>query len=64
MMRFAALERKIQALSIAFLRTSLALFVRKWQQYEVHVNFQRVTEAPQTMFRSLLKADWVPLNAN
>ena len=52
MLQFAALGRKIQALSIAFLRTSLALFFWKWQQYEVHVKFQRVTEAPQMMLRS------------
>ena len=52
MMGFAAFERKIRALSFAFLRTSLALFVWKWQQYEVHIDFYKATGAPHTMTRS------------
>ena len=39
----AALERKIQPLSFAFLRTFLALFVGKWQQYEVQIQFSKLT---------------------
>ena len=40
MMGFAAFERKIQALSFAFLRTCLALFVWKWRKYEVHTSLK------------------------
>ena len=40
MMGIAAFERKIQALSFAFLRNSLALFVWKWRKKEVRTCFK------------------------